>query len=99
MQKHRNQKADDQKAIFEKPGQTVLIKGFRHHLRNPEQREIHPFLVEGLAAEQVYDTQHDKITKQDKCAPYHQRDDPGRPGNFADNLQPSHLTCTGKAVV
>jgi hypothetical protein len=52
-----------------------------------------------LLAEKSDETDHNKITKQDKTSPGQKRRKPRTPGDMPEDLQPPHLTPLRKAII
>ena len=99
MQQHRNQHSRQKKTVAQEIPKTALVQGLFEELGNPQQWKVHPFVLKGLAAQQVYHTDHDKIAHDDESAPDEQRLDPGLPGDLPQHFRPPHLTSAREPIV
>ena len=59
MKDNRNQQAHQQKAVGEKTEQGAVVHRLLHEQGDLEEREIHPFILDPLPAQQVDQADHD----------------------------------------
>ena len=99
VEQHRDQYADQQKAVAQHLGAARPIDGIADELGDLEQGEIELFIDDPLPGEEIDDENHHQVAEQYKNGPAQEDAGPGLPGNRHDDLQPAHVPAGGQAVI
>ncbi len=99
MKGQRDAESDDKIPVGEKLQKTTLFGFLPEDFRDPEQREVHLFVLDPLVGEQSDHPHHGRIDEDHEKAPPYHGQGPVGPGNLRKHLPPAHIQAALEAAV